>query len=83
MNKVYLYPSFYAHIINGLLLLLSFILLCNNYSKIIKLSPYNLFHKKHKIYNLLQYSVGTYCNILYYITIFALYIFMNMIKCLI
>jgi hypothetical protein len=42
MNKVYLNPSFYAHIINGLFLLFAFILLYKNYSKIIHLKPYKL-----------------------------------------
>ena len=35
MNKVYLAPSFYAHIINGILLLIGLILLFKNYSNII------------------------------------------------
>lgn len=39
MNKIYFYPSFYAHIGNGLLLLLAIILLYKNYTKII-LDPY-------------------------------------------
>ena len=39
MNKIYFYPSFYAHIGNGLLLLFAIILLYKNYSKII-LDPY-------------------------------------------
>lgn len=42
MNKVYLNPSLYAHIFNGLLLLLAFIVLYNNYSKVIQLEPYKL-----------------------------------------
>ena len=42
MNKVYLSPSFYAHVINGLLLFIAFILLYRNYSKIIHLEPYKL-----------------------------------------
>ena len=42
MNKVYLNPSFYAHIINGLFLFFAFILLYKNYSKIIHLEPYKL-----------------------------------------
>ena len=40
MNKIYLYPSFYAHIVNALLLFLAFMLLYKNYSKIIHLDPY-------------------------------------------
>jgi hypothetical protein len=35
-------PSFYAHILNGLFLLLSAIILYNNYDKITKSSPYQL-----------------------------------------
>ena len=35
-------PSFYAHIINGLLMLFAFVLLYKNYSKISKLEPYKL-----------------------------------------
>ena len=35
-------PSFYAHIINGLLMLAAFVLLYKNYSKISKLEPYKL-----------------------------------------
>ena len=42
MNKVYLAPSFYAHIINGILLLIGLILLFKNYSNIIKLEPYKI-----------------------------------------
>ena len=43
MFNMYLFaPSFYAHIINGLLMLFVFILLYKNYSKISKLEPYKL-----------------------------------------
>ena len=35
-------PSFYAHIINGLLMLIAFVLLYKNYSKISNLEPYKL-----------------------------------------
>ena len=42
MYSIYLTPSFYAHIMNGLLLLLAFIVLCQNYSKIKKVEPYKL-----------------------------------------
>ena len=35
-------PSFYAHIINGLLMLFAFMLLYKNYSTISKLEPYKL-----------------------------------------
>ena len=43
MNKVYLAPSFYVHIINGILLFIGLILLFKNYSNIIKLEPYKIF----------------------------------------
>ena len=39
---MYLAPSFYAHIINGLLMLFAFMLLYKNYSTISKLEPYKL-----------------------------------------
>jgi hypothetical protein len=42
MLNLYLAPSFYAHIINGLLMLFAFILLYKNYSKISNLEPYKL-----------------------------------------
>ena len=42
MLNLYLAPSFYAHIINGLLMLMAFILLYKNYSKITNLEPYKL-----------------------------------------
>lgn len=42
MLNVYLAPSFYAHIINGLLMLFAFVLLYKNYSKISNLEPYKL-----------------------------------------
>ncbi len=42
MNKIFFEPSFYAHIINGLLLLIAFIILCKNYSKIIDLEHYKI-----------------------------------------
>jgi len=45
-------PSVYAHIINGLLLLLAFILLYKNYSNIRNLSPYKL------IIIVLMFSIG-------------------------
>ena len=35
-------PSFYAHILNGLFLFLSAVILYNNYDKITKSSPYQL-----------------------------------------
>ena len=40
MYNIYLAPSFYAHIINGLFLLIAFILLLKNYSKLVNLEPY-------------------------------------------
>jgi hypothetical protein len=40
MYDIYFVPSFYAHIINGLLLLLGVILLLKNYTKIVNLEPY-------------------------------------------
>ena len=40
MYTIYLAPSFYAHVINGLLLLLAVILLLKNYTKIVNLEPY-------------------------------------------
>lgn len=42
MDHIYYKPSFYAHIINGLILLFAFVLLCMNYSKITKLEPYKI-----------------------------------------
>ena len=42
MNNIYYMPSFYAHIINGLILLFAFVLLYINYSKITKLEPYKI-----------------------------------------
>ena len=42
MLNMYLAPSFYAHVINGLLMLMAFILLYKNYSKISNLEPYKL-----------------------------------------
>jgi hypothetical protein len=42
MNNIYLTPSFYAHIINGLLLFISLIIFYKNYNKISNLEPYKL-----------------------------------------
>lgn len=42
MYNIYFVPSFYAHIMNGLLILISFIILYKNYSKIKVLEPYKL-----------------------------------------
>jgi len=39
---MYLTPSFYAHIINGVLLFMALIILFNNYSKFVILDPYKL-----------------------------------------
>jgi hypothetical protein len=37
-----MYPSFYAHVLNGVLLFIAMIMLYTNYSKIIQLEPYKL-----------------------------------------
>ena len=42
MYNVYLFPSFYAHVINGILLFFALFLLCKNYTTISKLEPYKL-----------------------------------------
>ena len=42
MNQIYLAPSFYAHILNGILLLFAFVILYKNYSKIRNTEPYKL-----------------------------------------
>jgi tetrahydromethanopterin S-methyltransferase subunit E len=42
MYSIYYKPSFFAHIIGGLLLLFAFIILCINYLKIINLDPYKI-----------------------------------------
>ena len=42
MVVVYENPSFYAHIMNGLFLILAFFLLYKNYSKISHAEPYKL-----------------------------------------
>jgi hypothetical protein len=42
MNKIYLIPSFYSHIINGVFLFIAFILLYKDYVKIIHLEHYQL-----------------------------------------
>jgi thiol:disulfide interchange protein len=46
-------PSFYAHVINGILLLVAFIMLYINYSKIRGMEPYNL------ILMILAFSLAT------------------------
>ena len=42
MNNIYLVPSFYAHIINGILILIAVAVLYNNCSKISRLESYKL-----------------------------------------
>jgi hypothetical protein len=42
MNNVFMNPSLYAHMLNGLLLLVSVIIIYKNYKKIIKLDYYKL-----------------------------------------
>ena len=54
MNIIYSNPSFYAHILNGLLLFLACILIYTNYSKIINLD----FYKLISIILLLSLSIG-------------------------
>jgi hypothetical protein len=41
-NSIFSLPSLYAHILNGILLFIAFILFCKNYSKILRLEPYKL-----------------------------------------
>ena len=52
MYNMYIIPSFYAHIINGLLMLFAAILLYKNYSKISHLEPYK------KLILTLLFSIG-------------------------
>ncbi len=52
MNDIYLAPSFYAHIINGLLLLFAFVILYKNYDKISNLESYKI------LVMILFFSVG-------------------------
>jgi hypothetical protein len=54
MNSIFLKPSFYAHIMNSLLLLFSFIFIYRNYSKIRNVEPYKLI----TIILLLSLAVG-------------------------
>lgn len=54
MNIIYSNPSFYAHIMNGIVLLIAFILLYTNYSKITRLEPY----KQICLTLLLSMSIG-------------------------
>ena len=42
MNNILIIPSFYAHIFSGTLLLLTFVLLYRNYTKIIDMEPYRI-----------------------------------------
>lgn len=42
MSRIFLIPSFYGHVLNGLLLLFICILLYKYYSKIIALDPYKI-----------------------------------------
>jgi hypothetical protein len=42
MNSVYFVPSFYAHILNALFVIIAFIILFKNYSKVSNLEPYKL-----------------------------------------
>ena len=41
MDKLFLIPTFYAHIMNGILLLIALILVYMNYSSLKKMTPYN------------------------------------------
>ena len=54
MSRIFLIPSFYGHVLNGLLLLFICILLYKYYSKIIALDPYKIII----IMLLLSISVG-------------------------
>ena len=42
MNNIYLVPSIYAHFLNGLLLMVSLLILYTNYSSITKSEPYKI-----------------------------------------
>lgn len=42
MDIVYVNPSFYAHVMNAVFLVIAFFLLYKNYSKITHLEPYKL-----------------------------------------
>lgn len=54
MNKIYLVPSVYAHIMNGILLLVALFILCKNYSKLITVEPYKIL----MLVLLLSISIG-------------------------
>lgn len=53
-NKFFLNPSFYAHILNALFLLLAFFIFVKNYYKIINLDGYKLT----KLFLLFSLAVG-------------------------
>ena len=40
--NIFLFPSFYAHIFNGILLFIGLILIALNYSKLIKIETYKI-----------------------------------------
>ena len=40
MGNIFIFPSFYANIINGILMLIAIILLYRNYSAVKRLEPY-------------------------------------------
>lgn len=42
MENMYRIPSFYAHVLNGVLLFIAVIVLYNNYSKINKIDTYKI-----------------------------------------
>lgn len=42
MNKVFLSPSFYAHVVNAVFIFIAGVILLFNYSKIRNLDPYKL-----------------------------------------
>ncbi len=41
MNSLFLVPTFYAHILNGILLFFAIVLVYMNYSSLKKMTPYN------------------------------------------
>ena len=52
-----LYPSFFCHIANGMLLFLAILLVCKYYSKLLKLDPY----RKITLVIVLSIAVGSHC----------------------
>lgn len=52
MENMYRIPSFYAHVLNGVLLFIAVIVLYNNYSKINKIDTYKI------VILLLLFSIG-------------------------